>query len=85
MHGPIGTGSWVQLVPLLANWHRFVPRRPMSVLGAGQEYWLLLQPVLMPRISTGSNSSWYFWPESLARFLVVLSSVNQPESAQARP
>ena len=27
-----------------------------------QKYQLLLQPVLMPRISTGCNNSWYLWP-----------------------
>ena len=30
--------------------------------GPGQRYQLLLQPVLMPRISTGCKSSWYLWP-----------------------
>ena len=69
MHEPIGTVSWDQPVPLLVNWHRFVPQRPLQALGASQEYQLLLQPVLMPRISTGCNCSGYFWCGSLARFL----------------
>ena len=30
--------------------------------GPGQRYQLLLQPVLMPRISTGCKNSWYLWP-----------------------
>ena len=33
---------------------------PSLVPSPGQKYQLLLQPVLMPRISTGCNSSWYF-------------------------
>jgi hypothetical protein len=60
MHGPFGTGLWYQLVPLLVHWHRFVPQRALPALDAGQEYRLLLQPVLMPRISTGWCSGWYF-------------------------
>jgi len=31
----------------------------------GQRYQLLLQPVLMPRISTGCKSSWYLWPAAI--------------------
>ena len=44
---------------------------PLPLIAAGQMYQLLLQPVLMPRISTGWKSSWYFWPGPLARFLLV--------------
>jgi len=33
--------------------------------GPGQRYQLLLQPVLMPRISTGCKSSWYLWPAAI--------------------
>ena len=30
-----------------------------------QRYQLLLQPVLMPRISTGCKNSWYIWPAAI--------------------
>ena len=33
--------------------------------GPGQRYQLLLQPVLMSRISTGCKSSWYLWPAAI--------------------
>ena len=54
MHGPFGTGSWNQPVSLFVHWHRFVPWRALSVLDAGQEYRLLLQPVQMFCIPVGA-------------------------------
>jgi len=33
--------------------------------GPAQRYQLLLQPVLMPRISTGCKSNWYLWPAAI--------------------
>ena len=34
------------------------------VIGPGQRYQLLLQPVPMGTIGTGCNSSWYLWPST---------------------
>jgi hypothetical protein len=56
----IGTGLSHDPIPKALCW-----------AGQGQEYQLLLQPVVKPHISTGCNSNVYFWPGSLARFLVV--------------
>ena len=56
---------------LSVHWHRFVLWRVLPMLGAGQEYRLLMQPVLMSPISTGSSNKWFLWPGSLACFLVV--------------
>jgi len=58
-------------VPLSVHWHRFVPWRALPAFGACQEYRVLMQPVLMSHISTGSSNKWFLWSVSLACFLVV--------------
>ena len=60
---------------LSVHWHRFVLWRVLPMLGAGQEYRLLMQPVLMSPISTGSSNKWFLWPGSLACFLVVMGGL----------
>ena len=57
------------------HWHRFVLWCVLPALGVGLRYRLLLQPVQMPHISTGSCNKGYFWVESLACFLVVKPSI----------
>ena len=67
------------------HWHRFVPWRALPALGAGQEYRLLMQPVLMSPISTGSSNKWFLWPGSLACFLVVEEGREEGPGPGARP
>ena len=64
------------------HWYRFVPWRALPALDAGQKYRLLMQPVLMSPISTGSSNKWFLWPGSLACFLVVDCPMLVPRGCQ---
>ena len=46
-----------------SHWATHTTRKQAK--GPGQRYQLLLQPVLMPHISTGCKSSWYLWPAAI--------------------
>ena len=57
-------GGWSGTLSVASPWWLGMPWSPTRkrTKDPGQRYQLLLQPVLMPRISTGCKNSWYLWP-----------------------
>ena len=69
-----GTGWWFKPVPMLTHWNRLEPPPGANCPPLG---WSKAKGTSCCcsryrwAIGTGCNSSWYLWPGSMARFLVV--------------